>query len=248
MKRTSQAFTLIELLVVISIIALLISLMLPSLGQARETAKQARCMANNKQISMGVNLYVQNNKYFYPVGTGWSAVAGLFSPTWGQVVAREIGIAGYVTESGWVVLPEYTQDLTSLRKPNNKLFMCPSFAQLNYWGGTLSNTYVWNATQYGMGDGDVWGYTAGPYSAPIWWEYYGRRKESHVTRPANTISFREYFAPTMASAPHEYGPGYSSSATIYGQHNGSATVSWLDGHTSSVAPAALDTNNFKYKQ
>jgi prepilin-type N-terminal cleavage/methylation domain-containing protein/prepilin-type processing-associated H-X9-DG protein len=241
-----HAFTLIELLVVIAIISTLVSLLLPSLGKARETAKQARCMANNKQLGLGVSLYLQNNRTFYPVGTGWSSVPSLFSPTWGQVVARELGVAGYVTEGGYVLLPEYTSSLTATSKPNNKLFNCPSFELLNIWGGAVSNTYVWNAGQYGMADGDVWGSSLGGYNAPIWWEYYGRRKETHVTRPANTISFREYFGPGMSI--YEYAPGYSSTNTIYGQHNGAATVSWLDGHASSVTPANLNANNFKCKQ
>jgi prepilin-type N-terminal cleavage/methylation domain-containing protein len=54
---TRRAFTLIELLVVVSIIALLIGILLPALGAARESARNVKCLANLKGIGVGVSLY-----------------------------------------------------------------------------------------------------------------------------------------------------------------------------------------------
>lgn len=59
-------FTLIELLVVISIIAILSSILLPSLSKARQTSRQTVCQSNLRQFGLAFNSYGQDYNGFYP--------------------------------------------------------------------------------------------------------------------------------------------------------------------------------------
>src|SRR5262249_25644956 len=65
--RVSRAFTLIELLVVVAIIALLISILLPALSNAREQAKATKCAANLSAVGKAVHTYLAENRSMFPL-------------------------------------------------------------------------------------------------------------------------------------------------------------------------------------
>ncbi len=65
-RTRRSGFTLIELLVVVAIIALLISILLPSLAAAREKARVTKCIANLKNLMTGTHAYFTDNKDTFP--------------------------------------------------------------------------------------------------------------------------------------------------------------------------------------
>ena len=65
-----KKFTLIELLVVVAIIGILASMLLPSLGRARNVAKDAICLSNTRQIGTAIIIYSANDDGKYPPHKG----------------------------------------------------------------------------------------------------------------------------------------------------------------------------------
>src|SRR5579863_1811087 len=64
--RRHGAFTLVELLVVIAIISILAAVLLPVFSAARKRAGQATCINNQKQLGLGVKIYVNDNDNIFP--------------------------------------------------------------------------------------------------------------------------------------------------------------------------------------
>ena len=76
-RKGRHAFTLVELLVVVAIIALLVSILLPTLGKAKEQAKIVMCLSNLKGLGLGYGMYAHENDDWYPQSCG---AGGGFNP------------------------------------------------------------------------------------------------------------------------------------------------------------------------
>jgi prepilin-type processing-associated H-X9-DG protein len=138
-----SAFTVIELLVVVSIIAVLMALLLPSISNARAVALSSVCSGNLRQVYLGFSSYASENNDHFPALGG----AGGAARVWWNV----LGDAGYFGG------PEYPAAAPpSTRKNRWRVFYCPAETG-SRWGlnGTFNDgdteegTALWRANRVG---------------------------------------------------------------------------------------------------
>jgi prepilin-type processing-associated H-X9-DG protein/prepilin-type N-terminal cleavage/methylation domain-containing protein len=172
--RNCAAFTLVELLVVIGIIALLISILLPSLSKARAAAMRTACMANQRQIVQAMFSYSADNRGYFP-------------PTY-VMGPNPNNLAGAWVQFDWYTYPLVGRYLNS--KPVNssgldmpfytttRVFFCPAVAYQN----------APNSKFFGKDFGIGYNVRNGNR---LFWRYNAAAPYAPITTPASSIPLKQ---------------------------------------------------------
>lgn len=210
-ERKLAAFTLVELLVVIGIIALLISILLPSLNRARAAAREVQCLSNMRQLGLSIFSYANAHKQTLP----------LISPDW--------FIVPYVnTAPQWGTLLLEGKFLTT-----DEMFYCPDNTIPAYNHPVLNDqeysTY-WGYFSYGMNLACSYDWAANRYRA---------NKLTDVRSSGEKILLVESaYEEAQPEVGYSFVyPWYSSNqGTAWPRHGKreKASVLWFDGHASPV--------------
>jgi prepilin-type N-terminal cleavage/methylation domain-containing protein/prepilin-type processing-associated H-X9-DG protein len=226
-----KAFTLIELLVVISIIAILMTIMLPSLKAAREQSRAAVCLSRLRQNMVAATVYCQDNGGRYPVASAYEMAAagssGFSNKCW--------DISSRTDSQG---RQEYSPGILWEGMELSAILQCPSFKGSSNWGNALYTGYNYNVSFIGRVEGDC--------------EHgFGCRlkchqkttREQQITNPSGCAVFGDgefvsgankfMRSPTVGAYDIGFQGRYAGTQGF--RHRDKTNVAWADGHVSSQA-------------
>ena len=155
-RRLHPGFTLVELLVVIAIISLLVSILLPALGNAREQARKVVCRSNLRQIYMTMLMYVEDNDGWFPLhGNTASNSSDDWELYWWPVALSNYmnmppGVRNLNTASNPVIARYYEEDWG-----RDSVYFCPSDERTG-WGKATEPGNLPPWTSYAMNEFTTW--------------------------------------------------------------------------------------------
>ncbi|MFI4910104.1 MAG: type II secretion system protein [Sedimentisphaeraceae bacterium JB056] len=168
-KKKDKAFTLIELLVVISIIAVLMSILIPSLSMARAQAQKVVCTSNLRNMGLATSLYLEDYDGRYP------APQGVWSYGWYQSLAPYASTEKDNLERG----ADKTYNIFACPSSKSKLRQPFRDYAAAWWTGQTTQRY------------GIIGYRA-PYGSTGKKNFYSRR-QMHIKRDnARVVWLSEY--------------------------------------------------------
>jgi prepilin-type N-terminal cleavage/methylation domain-containing protein/prepilin-type processing-associated H-X9-DG protein len=224
--RTRGAFTLVELLVVIGIIALLISILMPSLAKARQQALITKCLANLRSMNTGLQMYLLNNRNSM-CSVNWGS-----STMDGKVVAGWLYECKLYTGTKWAAPLTPAQAMDGVLYPyikNLEVYRCPGHAPDLFLGNTDTVcSFLMNGSFncFGRKDKQATKITQFKSTDSVFWE--ADERPSVTGSPFNDGSSfpNESFSLTSGNATDKAG--------VQSRHGKFSTISFVDGHAEII--------------
>ncbi|MAX25546.1 MAG: hypothetical protein CMJ19_13680 [Phycisphaeraceae bacterium] len=243
-RSRSRGFTLIELLVVISIIALLISILLPALRAARDASRTMACMSQLKQIQLAGSMYTSDFKDVLP---GWNT-NNPASANWHHSIASYLSAhVDLTTESGRnIPIYQCPQGTSEFGLPNENASWWGNRMQTSYTVAYLSSCTKASITTNSNDDhyGSYQYLKQGRLPSPSEFVLFADALPGGVLGPGgSTFGYHWYFERTLVSKPASEQLSrmrmlafrHMSTSIFVGQDtNANLNASFLDGHVKTM--------------